>query len=91
MSKQDLIDKIHESVSGVTKKAIGDVLSALPAALVAEMHANNGAVTLPGIINVTTVEREARTGRNPSTGAAIQIAAKKVVKVKAIGDLKKAV
>lgn len=33
-------------------------------------------------------QKEARTGRNPSTGAAIEIAAKKVVKFKAAKDFK---
>jgi DNA-binding protein HU-beta len=37
-------------------------------------------ITLPGIGKLKVTERPARTGRNPSTGAAIEIAAKKVVK-----------
>ncbi|WP_181007127.1 HU family DNA-binding protein, partial [Pseudomonas syringae] len=36
--------------------------------------------TLPGIGKLKVAERPARTGRNPSTGAAIEIAAKKAIK-----------
>jgi DNA-binding protein HU-beta len=36
--------------------------------------------TLPGIGKIVLVQRKARTGRNPQTGAAIKIPAKKVVK-----------
>jgi len=40
----------------------------------------NGVFILPGIGRLVRVERKARMGRNPATGAAIKIAAKKVVK-----------
>ena len=36
--------------------------------------------TLPGIGKIVLVKRKARTGRNPQTGQAIKIPAKKVVK-----------
>ena len=36
--------------------------------------------TLPGIGKIVLVQRKARTGRNPQTGATIKIPAKKVVK-----------
>ncbi|MFD2884746.1 HU family DNA-binding protein [Pseudomonas lini] len=42
---------------------------------------NGGEITLPGIGKLKVTERPARTGRNPSTGAAIEIAAKKVIKL----------
>lgn len=38
-------------------------------------------VTLPGVLAVKTVQRSARTGRNPQTGASIEIPAKQGVKV----------
>ena len=40
----------------------------------------NGVFVLPGIGRLVRVDRKARMGRNPATGAAIKIAAKKVVK-----------
>ena len=42
---------------------------------------NGGEITLPGVGKLKVTERPARTGRNPSTGAAIEIAAKKVIKL----------
>lgn len=44
-------------------------------------------VSLVGFGSFGVSERSARTGRNPQTGATIQIAAKKVVKFKAGAEL----
>lgn len=49
----------------------------------------NGVFILPGIGRLVRVNRQARTGRNPATGEAIKIPAKKVVKfriAKAVKD-----
>ena len=49
----------------------------------------NGQSVVPGLGKLVRVERKARTGRNPATGAAIKIPAKKVVKfriAKAVKD-----
>jgi DNA-binding protein HU-beta len=46
---------------------------------------------LPGIGKFTVKEKQARTGRNPATGAAIQIAAKKSPAFSAAKALKDAV
>lgn len=48
----------------------------------------NGLFILPGIGRLKKVERKARTGRNPATGAAIKIPAKKVVKLTLAKSLK---
>ncbi|PHN45285.1 hypothetical protein AO277_16145 [Pseudomonas amygdali] len=48
--------------------------------IVADQLESGAEITLPGIGKLKVAERPARTGRNPSTGAAIEIAAKKVVK-----------
>ena len=40
----------------------------------------NGVSVLPGIGRLVRVDRKARMGRNPATGEAIKIGAKKVVK-----------
>jgi DNA-binding protein HU-beta len=47
-------------------------------------------VTIPGWIAVEQTSRAARTGRNPQTGEAIQIAASKGVKISAGSKLKAA-
>lgn len=48
-------------------------------------------IALVGFGSFSVAAKPARTGRNPRTGAAIKIAAKKVVKFKAGADLTKSV
>lgn len=52
---------------------------------------DSGEFTLPGIAKLVLQKREARTGRNPATGEAIQIPAKQVVKARIAKQLKDAV
>ena len=63
--------------TGLAKAQIGKVLDEL--ATLAYAEAKNTFV-IPGIGKLVLVQRAARTGRNPATGEAIQIPAKKVVK-----------
>ena len=56
-----------------------EVLDAL-AALACKETKKKGSFVLPGFGKLVKVQRAARTGRNPATGAAIQIKAKTVVK-----------
>jgi DNA-binding protein HU-beta len=51
----------------------------------------NGVSIVPGLGKLVRVERKARTGRNPATGATIKIAAKKVVKFRIAKAVKDAV
>lgn len=61
----------------LSKAKAGQFLDEL--AKLAYAEAKNG-FTLPGIGKLVLVRRKARTGRNPATGATIQIPAKTVVK-----------
>jgi DNA-binding protein HU-beta len=63
--------------AGVTKKAAGEFLDHLAA--LAHKEAKN-TFTLPGIGKLVLVNRKARMGRNPQTGEALKIPAKRVVK-----------
>ena len=76
LSKSQLAAELAAQ-SGLTKKAGVEILDNLAA--LAYKHAKS-TFTLPGIGKLVLVNRKARTGRNPATGAAIQIPAKKVVK-----------
>jgi len=89
MNKAELIDAIA-SGSGLTK---ADSRRALDAFVGATEVALKGGerVALVGFGTFTVSKREARKGRNPQTGAEIQIAAKNVVKFKAGNDLSKKV
>ena len=51
----------------------------------------NGVFVLPGIGRLVRVDRKARTGRNPATGLAIKIPAKKVVKFRVAKAAKDAI
>jgi DNA-binding protein HU-beta len=63
--------------SGLTKKATGEFMQEV--VMLAYKEAKKGFV-LPGLGKLVLVDRKARIGRNPKTGEAIQIPAKKVVK-----------
>lgn len=76
LTKSQLSAELAEKV-GLSKKLSADILDLI--AQLAYKHAKN-TFTLPGIGKLVLVNRKARMGRNPKTGAAIKIPAKKVVK-----------
>ena len=78
LTKDQLIADIAESIAA-PKATAKNALEQL-GQIVADQLENGAEITLPGIGKLKVAERPARTGRNPSTGAAIEIAAKKVVK-----------
>jgi len=63
--------------TGLAKKQVGLVLDELIA--LAYKEAKNS-FTIPGLGKLVLVNRKARIGRNPATGAQINIPAKRVVK-----------
>lgn len=74
--------------SGITKKQATEILDLLAA--LAYKHAKN-TFTLPGIGKLVLQNRKARVGRNPATGATINIPAKKVVKFRVAKAAKDAI
>jgi DNA-binding protein HU-beta len=62
---------------GISKKQAGEILGELVG--LAYKEAKNG-FTIPGLGKLVVVNRKARTGRNPATGAEIKIPAKRVLK-----------
>jgi DNA-binding protein HU-beta len=87
MTKSQLVAKLAENAS-LTKKAASDILEFIAA--VAYKEAKN-TFTLPGIGKLVLVQRKARMGRNPATGEAIKIKAKKVVKFRVAKAAKDAI
>lgn len=89
MNKTELIEAIA-SKSGLTKK---DAELAVDATLVSITDAlvKGDSVQLIGFGTFSTSKRAAREGRNPSTGATMQIAASTVAKFKVGSKLKEAV
>jgi len=88
MTKQDLADKVAEI--GMTKKQAGVAVNAILDAIQDSLVAGEK-VSLVGFGSFSVNKRAARTGRNPRTGAAIKIKAKKVPVFKAGKALKDAV
>ena len=76
MSKSALIRHLAET-NQLTRAQVVDFMDCLTD--VAYKQAKNG-FTLPGLGKLVLVHRKARMGRNPATGEAIKIPAKKVVK-----------
>jgi|ERR1043165_5751571 DNA-binding protein HU-beta len=76
LTKSQIIAAVAEK-TGVEKKAVEDILDVL--AKLAYENAKDE-FTVPGIGKLIVVDRKARTARNPQTGAAIQIPAKKALK-----------
>lgn len=89
MNKTELIASMAE-ISGVSKKDTEQVLNAFTAAVEKALKRDDK-VQLPGFGTFEVRERAARTGRNPHTGEAIEIAAAKVPAFKAGKSLKDAI
>ncbi|MCR5529455.1 MAG: HU family DNA-binding protein [Saccharofermentans sp.] len=86
MNKTDLIDAIAAKAE-ISKK---DAETALKATIesIEEALKNDEKVVLVGFGTFSVKERAARTGRNPSTGKSIKIAASKAPAFKAGKELK---
>lgn len=88
MNKTELINKIKPA--GGSAAMTESIINAL-ASVVHEELAAGREVTIPGIAKLSVATRAARTGRNPRTGEALAIAAKKTPKFTALKALKDAV
>jgi DNA-binding protein HU-beta len=88
MNKSELIAAISLGAD-ISKADAEKALNATTAAITAEL-AEGSDVSLVGFGTFKVNDRAARTGRNPQTGAAIQIAAAKVPAFKAGKGLKEA-
>jgi DNA-binding protein HU-beta len=85
MNKGQLIDAIAKG-SGLTKAASEKALNAALQAITGALKKGQR-VGLVGFGSWKVVQRAARKGKNPQTGAVINIPAKKVVKFKAGADM----
>ena len=89
MTKQMLVNYIAEE-TGLTK---ADATRALDAVMngIVEGLKSEGKVALTGFCTFATQHKEARTGRNPRSGEAVNIPARTAVTIKAGAKLKDAV
>jgi DNA-binding protein HU-beta len=77
-------------ITKVSKKEVTAVLDAMTELAYKEVK-KSGEFTIPGIGKLVKVNRKARMGRNPATGAEIKIPAKTVVKFRVAKAAKDAV
>ena len=89
MTQTQLVQTIADNCE-INKKVAKNLLDTLAQTAVTEVK-KNGVFVLPGIGRLVRVDRKARMGRNPATGAAIKIAAKKVVKFRVAKAAKDAI
>jgi DNA-binding protein HU-beta len=87
LSKSQIAAAIADK-HGISKKQATEILEQI--ADLAYKNAKN-TFTLPGLGKLVLVNRAARLGRNPATGAQIQIPAKRVVKFRVAKAAKDAI
>jgi DNA-binding protein HU-beta len=87
LTQSQIVDNLA-TANGLTKVQVRSFFESQAA--LAYKHAKNG-FTLPGLGKIVLVNRKARMGRNPATGEAIKIPAKKVVKFRVAKAAKEAI
>lgn len=85
MNKAELVAKLAED-AGITKAQANAALDSFTETITKTLKSGDK-VTLVGFGTFSVSKRQARTGRNPQTGAAIKIKAKKVARFKAGKEL----
>ena len=85
MNKGELIEKMAAD-SGISKAQAKTALQSFTDAVGGTLS-SGGRVSLVGFGSFSVSKRNAREGRNPQTGATIQIPAKNIAKFKAGSDL----
>jgi len=89
MTKEQLIEKMAED-AGITKTQAAQAMKSMIDNITRTLKKGNK-VTFVGFGTFDVTKRKARTGRNPQTGATIQIPASTVPKFKAGKALKDAI
>ena len=87
LTKRLIVASVAEATEHTEKQA-GEVIEAL--VTLAYKNAKNS-FTFPGLGKLVLVNRKARMGRNPATGATIKIPAKRVVKFRVAKAAKDAI
>lgn len=87
MNKAELVKAVSEAAK-VSQTEVSSVIAALVGVITQKVAQDGDQIMLPGLGTFKQVSKAARVGRNPSTGASIQIAAKKVLVFKVSSGLK---
>lgn len=86
MIKKDFIDAIAGK-TGLLKRDVEAFTTAQATLAESTLRAGNDFM-VPGVVTMKSTDRAARTGRNPATGDAVHIPAKRVVKAKPAHNLR---
>ncbi len=78
MTKSELLQQLADKL-GKTRKEMSEIMDAIVEMAYA-VTKKEGEFTIPGLGKLQKKHRDARQGRNPATGATIQIPAKTVIK-----------
>lgn len=89
MTKSETLQALADKL-GKTRKEVSEMLDALVDLAYSETK-KSGEFTIPGLGKLQKKHRDARQGRNPATGATIQIPAKTVVKFRVAKGAKDAI
>jgi DNA-binding protein HU-beta len=74
LGKSELISAVAAKNPDLSKKAVGEVVDSLLSTISEELAQGNE-ISITGFGKFSTVARAARNGRNPQTGAVVQIPA----------------
>ena len=89
MTQSQLIQALADKCE-ITKRVSKEMLTTLTKIAIGEVK-KNGMFVVPGLGRLVRVDRKARMGRNPATGEAIKIPAKKVVRFRVAKAAKDAI
>lgn len=89
MTQTAIVRELAET-TGVNNRVAKQFVESLSELAIRETK-KNGVFILPGIGRLVRADRKARVGRNPATGEAIKIPAKKVVKFRVAKSVKDAI
>lgn len=89
MTKADIVDKIH-ATTGLSKKNSAEMMESV-FAIMKELLEAGETIKISGFGNFEVKQKDARRGRNPQTGEAITIEARKVLTFKPSSVLRDAI
>ena len=89
MTKADIVEKIHTS-TGLSKKDSAEMMESVFAIMKESLEAGES-IKVSGFGNFEVRQKADRKGRNPQTGEAITIAARKVLTFKPSTKLRQAI
>ena len=89
MTKSEILQGLADKL-GKSRKEVSDFVDAL-VDMAYQVTKRDGEFTIPGLGKLVKKNRLARMGRNPATGASIQIPAKTVIKFRVLKAAKDAI